>query len=116
MASFDSASKRLVQKNPRDFVAFCFKLRNMAGEKFTDVELITPEQPTVEMHQTHVLIKVKFRGKFVLVHFEIQTTDSFEPPMALRMASYILWLVRKYRMDVYSNVVYRLFRYQSTIL
>ena len=106
MASFDSASKRLVQNNPRDFVAFCFKLRNMAGEKFTDVELITPEQPTVEMHQTDVLIKVKFRGKFVLVHFEIQTTDSFEPPMALRMASYILWLVRKYRMDVYSNVVY----------
>lgn len=72
MASFDSASKRLVQKNPRDFVAFCFKLRNMTGEKFTDVELITPEQPTVEMHQTDVLIKVKFRGKFVLVHFEIQ--------------------------------------------
>ena len=44
MASFDSASKRLVQQNPRDFVAFCFNLRRMTGVEFTDVELITPEQ------------------------------------------------------------------------
>ena len=106
MATFDSASKKLVQKNPRDFVAFCFNLRNMTGIEFTDVELITPEQPTVEMHQADVLIQVKLRGKYVLVHFEFQTTDSFDPPMALRMASYILWLVRTYRMDVYSNVIY----------
>ena len=106
MASFDSASKRLVQQNPRDFVAFCFNLRNMTGVEFTDVELITPEQPTVEMHQADVLIKVKLRGKYVLVHFEFQTTDSFDPPMALRMASYIIWLVRTYRMDVYANVIY----------
>ena len=106
MASFDSASKRLVQQNPRDFVTFCFNLRRMTGVEFTDVELITPEQPTVEMHQADVLIKVKLRGKYVLVHFEFQTTDSFDPPMALRMASYILWLVRTYRMDVYANVIY----------
>ena len=106
MASFDSASKRLVQQNPRDFVTFCFNLRRMTGVEFTDVELITPEQPTVEMHQADVLIKVKLRGKYVLVHFEFQTTDSFDPPMALRMASYIIWLVRTYRMDVYANVIY----------
>ncbi len=106
MASFDSASKRLVQQNPRDFVAFCFNLRNMTGVEFSDVELITPEQPTVEMRQADVLIQVKLRGKYVLVHFEFQTTDSFDPSMALRMANYILWLVRTYRMDVYSNVIY----------
>ena len=58
------------------------------------------------MHQADVLIKVKLRGKYVLVHFEFQTTDSFDPPMALRMASYIIWLVRTYRMDVYANVIY----------
>ncbi len=106
MASFDSASKRLVQQNPRDFVAFCFNLRNMTGVEFSDVELITPEQPTVEMRQADVLIQVELRGKYVLVHFEFQTTDSFDPSMALRMANYILWLVRTYRMDVYSNVIY----------
>lgn len=106
MASFDSASKRLVQKHPRDFVAFAFKRRNIAPDEFSDVELITPEVPTVEMHQADVLIKVKLRGKYVLVHFEIQTTDSFDPPMALRMAGYIIRLVETYRMDVYSHVIY----------
>ena len=106
MASFDSASKRLVQKHPRDFVAFAFKLRNIAPDEFSDVELITPELPTVEMHQADVLIKVNLRGKYVLVHFEIQTTDSFDPPMALRMAGYIIRLVETYRMDVYSHVIY----------
>ena len=106
MASFDSASKRLVQKHPRDFVAFAFKLRNIAADEFSDVELITPELPTVEMHQADVLIKVNLRGKYVLVHFEIQTTDSFDPPMALRMAGYIIRLVETYRMDVYSHVIY----------
>ena len=78
----------------------------MTGVEFSDVELITPEQPTVEMRQADVLIQVKLRGKYVLVHFEFQTTDSFDPSMALRMANYILWLVRTYRMDVYSNVIY----------
>ena len=79
MATFDSASKRQVQNNPRDFVAFCFKQRNIADEDFTEVELIrylsrkrgkylTPEQPTVQMHQADVVIKVKLRGKYVLVH------------------------------------------------
>ena len=106
MASFDSASKRLVQKHPRDFVAFAFKMRNIAADEFSDVELITPELPTVEMHQADVLIKVNLRGKYVLVHFEIQTTDSFDPPMALRMAGYIIRLVETYRMDVYSHVIY----------
>ena len=106
MASFDSASKRLVQKHPRDFVAFAFRLRNIAPDEFSDVELITPELPTVEMHQADVLIKVNLRGKYVLVHFEIQTTDSFDPPMALRMAGYIIRLVETYRMDVYSHVIY----------
>ena len=106
MASFDSASKRLVQKHPRDFVAFAFKLRNIAPDEFSDVELITPELPTVEMHQADVLIKVNLRGKYVLVHFEIQTTDSFDLPMALRMAGYIIRLVETYRMDVYSHVIY----------
>lgn len=106
MAAFDSASKRLVQKNPRDFVAFAFSRRHIAIDEFRDVKLITPELPTVEMHQADVLIQVNLRGKNVLVHFEIQTTDSFEPPMPLRMAGYIIRLVETYRMDVYSHVIY----------
>ena len=106
MVSFDSASKRVVQQHPRDFVAFAFNLRGIRPDEFTHVELITPELPAVDMRQADVLLKVNLRGTDVLVHFEIQTTDSFDPPMALRMAGYIIRLIEKYRMDVYSHVIY----------
>ena len=107
MVSFDSASKRVIQQHPRDFVAFAFNLRGIRPDEFTDVELITPELPAVvNMRQADVLLKVNLRGTDVLVHFEIQTTDSFDPPMALRMAGYIIRLIEKYRMDVYSHVIY----------
>lgn len=106
MAIFDSTSKKQAQENPLDFVRLCFNLRNLTVEDLTDVEVISPEIPDVVMHQADVLIKVKFRGKYVLVHIEFQTADSFDPPMALRMAVYILLLIETYRMDVYSTVVY----------
>ena len=107
MVSFDSASKRVIQQHPRDFVAFAFNLRGIRPDEFTHVELITPELPAVvNMRQADVLLKVNLRGTDVLVHFEIQTTDSFDPPMALRMAGYIIRLIEKYRMDVYSHVIY----------
>ena len=107
MVSFDSASKRVVQQHPRDFVAFAFNLRGIRPDEFTNVELITPELPAVvNMRQADVLLKVNLRGTDVLVHFEIQTTDSFDPPMALRMAGYIIRLIEKYRMAVYSHVIY----------
>ena len=106
MVSFDSASKRVIQQHPRDFVAFAFNLRGIRPDEFTHVELITPELPAVDMRQADVLLKVNLRGTDVLVHFEIQTTDSFDPPMALRMAGYIIRLIEKYRMDVYSHVIY----------
>ena len=106
MVSFDSALKRVMQLHPRDFVAFAFNLRGIRPDEFSDVELITPELPAVDMRQADVLIKVNLRGTDVLVHFEIQTTDSFDPPMALRMAGYIIRLIEKYRMDVYSHVIY----------
>ena len=106
MVSFDSASKRVIQQHPRDFVAFAFNLRGIRPDEFTHVELITPELPAVDMRQADVVLKVNLRGTDVLVHFEIQTTDSFDPPMALRMAGYIIRLIEKYRMDVYSHVIY----------
>ena len=106
MPAFDSASKRVVQQHPHDFVAFAFNLRDIHPDEFSDVTLITPEVPTVEMREADVLIKVNLRGTDVLVHFEFQTTDSFDPPMALRMAGYIIRLIEKYQMDVYSHVIY----------
>jgi predicted transposase YdaD len=103
MASFDTASKKQVETNPQDFVNLCFKF----GLKNTTVlEVVTPEQPTVEMHQADILIKALYDGREVLVHFEFQTTDSYDPEMPLRMAGYIIRAIEVYRLPVYSNVIY----------
>lgn len=72
----------------------------------TVLEIVTPEQPTVEMHQADALIKVLHNGKEVLVHFEFQTNDSYDPEMPLRMAGYIIRTIETYQLPVYSNVIY----------
>ena len=103
MANFDTASKKHVETNPQDFVQLCF------GFKETDIEvleIITPEQPTVEMHQADSLIKAIYNGQEVLVHFEFQTTDSYDPKMPFRMAGYIGRAIEAYRLPIYSNVIY----------
>lgn len=103
MASFDTASKKQVETNPQDFVNLCFKFKLT---NITALELITPEQPTVEMHQADILIKALRDDQEVLVHFEFQTTDSYDPEMSLRMAGYIIRAIEVYRLPVYSNVIY----------
>jgi len=103
MASFDTTSKKQVETNPQDFVHLCFKF---GLENITVLEVVTPEQPTVEMHQADILIKVLYQSKEVLVHFEFQTTDSYDPEMPLRMAGYIIRAIEVYRLPMYSNVLY----------
>ncbi len=58
------------------------------------------------MHQADTLIKALHDGQEVLVHFEFQTTDSYDPEMPLRMAGYIIRAIEVYRLPVYSNVIY----------
>ena len=103
MASFDTASKKQVETNLQDFVDLCFNFRR---ENITALELVVPEQPTVEMHQADILIKALHNNREILVHFEFQTTDSYDPEMSLRMAGYIIRAIETYRLPVYSNVIY----------
>ncbi len=103
MTSFDTTSKKHVETNPEDFVHLCF---GFEATDITVLEIITPEQPTVEMHQADSLIKTIYKGNEVLVHFEFQTTDSYDPEMSLRMAGYIMRAIETYRLPVYSNVIY----------
>ena len=103
MAIFDTITKTQAQTHPMDFVKYCL---NFEQDDVTFVELITPEQPTVEMHQADIVIKVRLNGQEILAHFEFQTTDSYDPEMALRMAGYIIRLLETYRLPVYSSVIY----------
>ena len=103
MANLDTITKTQARAHPMDFVNLCFKFEQT---DVTFLEIITPEQPTVEMHQADMLIKVQLSGEEVLIHFEFQTTDSYNPEMALRMAGYIVRTVKTYRLPVYSSVIY----------
>ncbi|MCG9127664.1 Rpn family recombination-promoting nuclease/putative transposase [Candidatus Poribacteria bacterium] len=103
MAIFDTVTKSQVQAHPMDFVNYCLGLQQ---HDVTFVELITPEQPTIEMHQADILIKVKLNGQDTLVHLEFQTTDSYNPDMSLRMAGYVIRILETYQMPVSSNVIY----------
>ena len=103
MADFDTISKTHARAYPMDFINHCL---DFDQAEVTFVELITPEQPTIEMHQADMLIKVDLNGEEVLIHFEFQTTDSYDPEMALRMAGYIIRTVETYRLPVYSSVIY----------
>ena len=103
MADFDTISKTHAREHPMDFVNHCLDFNQ---DDVTFVQLITPEQPTIEMHQADMLIEVELNGEKVLIHFEFQTTDSYDPEMALRMAGYIIRTVETYRLPVYSGVIY----------
>ncbi|MDE0554251.1 MAG: hypothetical protein OXI24_08565, partial [Candidatus Poribacteria bacterium] len=103
MANFDTASKKTAEISPKDFVDLCFGFQTI---DITNIELIQPEQPTVDMRQADVVIKAEIDGKQVIVHFEFQTTDSSEIDMPLRMAGYIVRLIETYGLEVYSNVIY----------
>ncbi len=103
MAIFDTTSKKYVETNAQDFVDLCF---GFEATDITVLEIITPEQPTVQMHQADSLIKTVYNGKAILVHFEFQVNDSFDPEMSLRMAGYIMRAIETYRLPVYSNVIY----------
>ena len=103
MADFDTISKTHAKAYPMDFVNHCL---DFDQDDVTFVQLITPEQPTIEMHQADMLIKVERNGEELLIHFEFQTTDSYDPEMALRMAGYIVRTVETYRLPVYSSVIY----------
>ena len=103
MTDFDTASKKQVETNPQDFVDLCFEF---GQGNTTFLELVPTEQPDVDMHEADILIKASHNGKNILVHFEFQTTDSYDPKMPLRMAGYIIRAIETYRLPVYSNVLY----------
>ena len=101
MADFDSVSKYLIHHYPDDFARF-----TLGRDDVEVVEVIDPEQLTVEARQTDSLLRVRLGGKEGLVHTEFQTTDSTHPPMPQRMAGYIGRAIEQHGLSVFSSVIY----------
>ena len=100
MAEFDTIAKHLIHTYPQDFARFALQ-----HDDLEVLDGIDTEQPTVEVHRTDSLIRVRIGSEEALVHHELQTTDS-TPPMPRRMAGYIGRGIEQRGLPIYSSVIY----------
>ena len=73
-----------------------------------DVEVLTDlgtEQQIVE-RETDIVKQIRVNNQKAILHVELQLRDSTDTPMWARNAQYQGYLVGKYQMPVYSNVIY----------
>ena len=101
MAEFDSVSKSLISTYPEGFLAF---LLGRSGGRV--LEMLNPEQHTVEMQIMDSLLRVQVGDREVLVHCELQTTDSTDLPMPRRMAGYMGRCIADHGLPLFSHVLY----------
>ena len=101
MAAFDSVSKSLISTYPQDFLAFL-----LGHSKVQMLDMLNPEQTTVETQVMDSLLRVQINGQEALVHCEFQTTDSTALSMPLRMARYMGRCIAEYGLRLFSHVIY----------
>ena len=73
-----------------------------------DVEVLTDlgtEQQIIE-RDTDIVKQIRVNNQKAILHVELQLRDSTDTPMWARNAQYQGYLVGKYQMPVYSNVIY----------
>ena len=101
MAAFDSVSKSLISTYPHDFLAFL-----LGHSQVQMLDMLNPEQTTVETQVMDSLLRVQVNGQEALVHCEFQTTDSTALSMPLRMARYMGRCIAEYGLRLFSHVIY----------
>lgn len=70
------------------------------------LEDLDTEQQTVIARQTDITKRVRINNQEAILHVELQLRDSTREPMWARNAQYQGYLVGKYQIPVYSNVIY----------
>ena len=98
---FDTVSKRVIQKNPEDWIRFTLGIPEAKV-----IEILDTEQPTVRGHRADSFIHVDILGKEAVMHFEFQTRDSTRLPMPYRVVGYAGRGIETFQKPVYSHVVY----------
>ena len=101
MAKFDSVSKSLLSTHPQGFLTFL-----LGHSEVQLLDMLNPEQPTVETQVMDSLMRVQIQGEEALVHCEFQTTDSTAVPMPRRMAGYMGHCIAEYGLPLFSYVIY----------
>ena len=70
------------------------------------LEHLDTEQQTVVARHTDITKRVRINKHEAILHVELQLRESTDKPMWARNAQYQGYLVGKYQMPVYSNVIY----------
>ena len=98
---YDNMGKSLWRDHAADLSRFV--LDEDAVEVPEDLET---EPQTVIARQTDITKRVRVGNQKVILHVELQLRESTQKPMWARNAQYQGYLVGKYQMPVYSNVIY----------
>ena len=98
---YDNMGKNLWTEHADDLSRFVLDQDNV--EVLEDLET---EQQTVIARRTDITKRVRINGDKAVLHVELQLRESTDKPMWARNAQYQGYLVGKYEMPVYSNVIY----------
>ncbi|MDE0636112.1 MAG: hypothetical protein OXI43_09735 [Candidatus Poribacteria bacterium] len=101
MAQYDEIVKHLMHRYADAFARLSFGTPDVHV-----LETLDTEQQTVKVHRNDMTFKVLWHNETVLLHIEVQTEDSRDKPMPLRMLAYASELLLRHELPVYSVVLY----------
>ena len=101
MAQYDEIVKHLMHQ-----YADAFAMLSFGTSDVQVLETLDSEQQTVKVHRNDMTFKVLWHNEVVLLHIEVQTEDSRDKPMPLRMLAYASELLLRHELPVYSVVIY----------
>ena len=101
MAQNDEIVKHLMHEYSDAFAALSFGTHDVKV-----LETLDTEQQHVKVLRNDMTFKVLWNDETVLLHIEVQTEDSRDKPMPLRVLAYASQLFLRHELPVYSAVIY----------
>jgi hypothetical protein len=101
MAQYDEIVKHLMDRFADEFAILAFDTPDVQV-----LETLDTEQQTIKVHRNDMTFKVLWHNEEVLLHIEVQTEDSRDKPMPLRVLAYTSELLLRHELPVYSMVLY----------
>ena len=102
MRQFDPVVTHIMDRFSTEFAKLLFDEPDLKV-----IQRLDTKQATIKVHQNDLTFKVQRpNGEVMLFHIEVQTHDSTDIPMPLRVLGYASVLTLRYRLPVYSLVLY----------
>lgn len=98
---YDNMGKNLWTDHAEDLSKFVLDVDDVEV-----LEHLDTEQQTVIVKRTDITKRIRIDNQEAILHVELQLRESTDKPMWARNAQYQGYLVGKYQMPVYSNVIY----------